>query len=83
MGIEWVLPAVDNLRKDDKFATEPGWYSAAKLVADQPLFRNALLRTLDMDPKQRDMRLPHGEAAYSIAASGASVLDSQMPASET
>jgi hypothetical protein len=36
-----------------------------------------------MDPKQRDMRLPHGEAAYSIAASGASVLDSQMPASET
>ena len=33
---------------------EPGWYSAAKVVSDQPLFRNALLRTLDMDTKQHD-----------------------------
>jgi TraM recognition site of TraD and TraG len=32
----------------------PGWYSAAEAVRDVPLFRNALRRTLDMDPRQRD-----------------------------
>jgi hypothetical protein len=53
-GIEWVLLAVDNVRQDDKYGTAPGWYSAAQLVADQLLFRNALLRTLDMDARQRD-----------------------------
>ena len=31
----------------------PGWRSAAK-DAGEPLFRNVLLRTLGMDPKQRD-----------------------------
>lgn len=53
-GIEWVLLAVDNIRKDDKQPDAPGWYSAANVVAAQPLFRNALLRTLAMDAKQRD-----------------------------
>ncbi|KAA1250171.1 type IV secretory system conjugative DNA transfer family protein [Mycobacterium simiae] len=53
-GIGWVLLAVDNLRKDDKSPNAPGWYSAARCVGDQPLFRNALLRTLAMDPRQRD-----------------------------
>ena len=53
-GIEWVLLAVDNVRQDDQHPDAPGWHSAARRVADQPLFRNALLRTLDMDPKQRD-----------------------------
>jgi type IV secretion system protein VirD4 len=53
-GIEWVLLAVDNLQKDDKNPDAPGWHSAARYVAEQPLFRNALLRTLAMDPRQRD-----------------------------
>jgi Type IV secretory system Conjugative DNA transfer len=53
-GIEWVLLAVDNLQKDDKDPDAPGWYSAARYVAGLPLFRNALLRTLAMDPRQRD-----------------------------
>ncbi len=42
-------PAQDKQNPD-----APGWHSAARYVADQPLFRNALLRTLAMDPKQRD-----------------------------
>lgn len=53
-GIEWVLLAVDNLHEDKQNPDVPGWHSAARYVADQPLFRNALLRTLAMDPKQRD-----------------------------
>jgi len=73
-GIEWVLHAVDNIRKpgrgqppngngqqplplpdpEPNQPLRPGWYSAAQIVRDQPLFRNALLRTLDMDPRQRD-----------------------------
>ena len=32
----------------------PGWHSAARHVSRQPLFRNALMRTLAMDPRQRD-----------------------------
>ncbi|WP_236724667.1 type IV secretory system conjugative DNA transfer family protein, partial [Mycobacterium avium] len=53
-GIEWVLLAVDNLEKDDKDPDAPGWHSAAREVAGLPLFRNALLRTLAMEAKQRD-----------------------------
>lgn len=53
-GIEWVLLAVDNMEDDDKSPDAPGWHSAAREVAGQPLFRNALLRTLAMDPRQRD-----------------------------
>jgi hypothetical protein len=53
-GIEWVLLAVDNLQKDDDNPDAPGWHCAAQYVAQQPLFRNALLRTLAMDTKQRD-----------------------------
>ena len=53
-GIEWVLLAVDNLAKDDKDPDAPGWHSAARHVSSQPLFRNALMRTLAMDPRQRD-----------------------------
>jgi hypothetical protein len=53
-GIEWVLLAVDNLEEDKNAADAPGWHSAARYVAGQPLFRNALLRTLAMDPRQRD-----------------------------
>ncbi|WP_224125858.1 type IV secretory system conjugative DNA transfer family protein [Mycobacterium avium] len=54
-GIEWVLLAVDNMKEDDnKSPNVPGWHSAAEKVASQPLFRNALLRTLAMDPRQRD-----------------------------
>lgn len=53
-GIEWVLLAVDNLENDDNAPDAPGWHSAARQVASQPLFRNALMRTLAMDTKQRD-----------------------------
>jgi hypothetical protein len=53
-GIEWVLLAVDNLKEDKTNPDVPGWRSAARYMAGQPLFRNALLRTLAMDPRQRD-----------------------------
>ena len=53
-GIGWVKLAVDNLEKDDNRADAPGWYSAAEAVGDQPLFRDALLRTLDLNPVQRE-----------------------------
>ena len=53
-GIEWVLLAVDNLKEDKTNPDVPGWHAAARYVASQPLFRNALLRTLAMDPRQRD-----------------------------
>ena len=53
-GIEWVLLAVDNLEEDKHAPDAPGWHSAARCVAGLPLFRNALLRTLAMDPRQRD-----------------------------
>jgi type IV secretion system protein VirD4 len=53
-GIEWVLLAVDNMRRDRQLTIEPGWQMAAEIVRDRPLFHNALMRTLDMDPKQRD-----------------------------
>lgn len=53
-GIEWVLLAVDNMVENDKDPHAPGWHSAAREVASRPLFRNALMRTLAMDPRQRD-----------------------------
>ena len=53
-GIEWVLQAVDNPDEDNDNPDAPGWYSAARHVAEQPLFANALLRTVAMDPRQRD-----------------------------
>lgn len=53
-GIEWVLLAVDNMEENDKDTDAPGWRAASRWVASQPLFRNALLRTLAMDPRQRD-----------------------------
>ena len=54
-GMDWVLLAVDNMEWDeDKLPTAPGWQLAAIAVQDKPLFYNALRRTLDMDPKQRD-----------------------------
>lgn len=54
-GMDWVLLAVDNMEWDDeKLPTAAGWQLAAMAVQDMPLFYNALRRTLDMDPKQRD-----------------------------
>ncbi|OPX07373.1 type IV secretory system conjugative DNA transfer family protein [Mycobacterium sp. AT1] len=54
-GMDWVLLAVDNMEWDDeKLPVEPGWQLAAMAVDNYPLFYNALRRTLDMDPKQRD-----------------------------
>lgn len=56
-GIEWVLLAVDNMKRTkqgQQRSTDPGWEHAADIVANIPLFHNALARTLDMDPKQRD-----------------------------
>ncbi len=54
-GIDWVLLAVDNMAWDDeKLPTAPGWQSAAHAVQHIPVFYNAIRRTLDMDPKQRD-----------------------------
>ncbi|WP_325096846.1 type IV secretory system conjugative DNA transfer family protein [Mycolicibacterium vinylchloridicum] len=54
-GIDWVLLAVDNMAWDDeKLPTAPGWQAAAHAVQHIPLFYNAIRRTLDMDPKQRD-----------------------------
>lgn len=57
-GIEWVLLAVDNMAKADprnpQTSLNPGWQMAADIVAHLPLLHNALIRTLDMDPKQRD-----------------------------
>jgi hypothetical protein len=52
-GIEWVLLAVDNMRIGRQLTIEPGWQMAAEIVRDRPLFHNALMRTLGMDPKQR------------------------------
>ena len=60
-GIEWVLLAVDNMtvvtpgkKNPTQLSMEPGWQMAANIVGDMPLLRNALERTLAMDPKQRD-----------------------------
>jgi type IV secretion system protein VirD4 len=53
-GIGWVVLAVDNLQEDDRDCAAPGWRSVARYVAGHPLFRNALLRTVDMDRRQRD-----------------------------
>jgi type IV secretion system protein VirD4 len=57
-GISWVLLAVDNLDLDGgpgrQLSMEPSWRMAADIVRGKPLFRNALLRTLAMDPRQRD-----------------------------
>lgn len=54
-GMDWVLLAVDNMEWDDeKLPVEPGWQMAAVAVQEFPLFYNALRRTLNMDPKQRD-----------------------------
>lgn len=56
-GIDWVLSAVNNTRvtkKGQQKSTDPGWEHAADIVAHLPLFREALMATLDMDPKQRD-----------------------------
>lgn len=57
-GMDWVLLAVDNMEwieePDPTVRREPGWQLAAEMVQDLPLFSNALRRTLDMDPKQRD-----------------------------
>lgn len=53
-GIGWVLRAVDNLHENDNAPDTPGWHRAARDSAAQTLFRTALLRTLDMDPRQRD-----------------------------
>jgi len=56
-GIGWVLLAVNNTRltkQGDQKSTDPGWEHAADIVADIPLFRDALMATLVMDPKQRD-----------------------------
>jgi len=60
LGIEWVLLAVDNMKVEKDAsgnilpAQHPGWQRAAEIVKGKPLFQNALLRTLDMDPRQRD-----------------------------
>ncbi|KDE97173.1 Type IV secretory pathway VirD4 components-like protein [uncultured Mycobacterium sp.] len=54
-GMDWVLLAVDNMEwEDEKLPVEPGWQMAAVAVQEFPLFYNALRRTLNMDPKQRD-----------------------------
>ncbi|MBB3606429.1 type IV secretion system protein VirD4 [Mycolicibacterium sp. BK556] len=59
-GIGWVLLAVDNLdldagaRPGRQLSMEPSWRAAADIVRGKPLFRNALLRTLAMDSRQRD-----------------------------
>ncbi len=54
-GMDWVLLAVDNMEWDDeKLPVEAGWQMAAVAVQNLPLFYNALRRTLNMDPKQRD-----------------------------
>jgi type IV secretion system protein VirD4 len=53
-GIGWVVLAVDNLQKDDIDREALGWHSGARYVAGHPLFRNALLHTVDMDRRQRD-----------------------------
>jgi hypothetical protein len=56
LGMNWVLLAVDNMTfaEDGTLPLQPGWQQACELVQDMPLFHNALRRTLDMDPKQRD-----------------------------
>ena len=59
LGMDWVLLAVDNMAKadpnaDPTLSREPGWQAAAEIVRHLPLFSNALLRTLDMDARQRD-----------------------------
>ena len=53
-GITWVLQAVDNVHEDTACAAAAGWRAAARYVGDQKLFRGALQRALDMDPRQRD-----------------------------
>jgi hypothetical protein len=54
-GIGWVLRAVDSLHDDNNTSLgQPGWYSAARDLASQPVFRHALLRTLALDARQRD-----------------------------
>lgn len=56
LGMDWVLLAVDNMEwiEDPQVERQPGWQLASELVEHTKLFHNALRRTLDMDPKQRD-----------------------------
>lgn len=56
LGMDWVLLAVDNMEWIEEPGVErlPGWQLASELVQHIKLFHNALRRTLDMDPKQRD-----------------------------
>jgi hypothetical protein len=56
-GIGWVVRAVDNPHQVDGYPDEVGWLSAARDLAAQPLFGDALRRTLDMNPRQRDSLL--------------------------
>ena len=73
-GIEWVLLAVDNMRLEDEPRCR--WSRAGRWpptsCSDKPLFYNALTRTLDMDPRQRDsIALDDAQSGDALDAAGA------------
>lgn len=51
-GMDWVLRAVDNL--DPENVDEPGWAQAAALCHRYEVLAISMMRTLDMEPRQRD-----------------------------
>lgn len=51
-GMDWVLRAVDNI--DPENISEPGWAQAAALCHRYEVLALGMMRTLDMEPRQRD-----------------------------
>jgi hypothetical protein len=70
-GIEWVLQAVDNPDEDNDNPDAPGWHSAARHVSEQPLLRNALLRTVAMDQTTRQRHLGDARSALVVGSAQA------------
>lgn len=52
LGMNWVLRAVDNI--DPEKRNEPGWAQAAALCHRYETLALSMMRTLEMEPRQRD-----------------------------
>ncbi|MBU8819260.1 type IV secretory system conjugative DNA transfer family protein [Mycolicibacterium goodii] len=52
LGMDWVLRAVDNI--DPEKVSEPGWAQAAARCHKYEVLALSMMRTLDMEPRQRD-----------------------------
>ncbi len=53
-GVGWLARAAAATTEEGLADTAQGWRSAIPYLADQPLLDNALLRALELSPRQRD-----------------------------